>query len=31
MQVDTLNDEPEAYLVGWIFETIHNFLTNGTK
>jgi hypothetical protein len=31
MQLDAINDEPEAYLTGWIFETIHNFLTNGTK
>ena len=26
MQLDRINDEPEAYLTGWLFEQIYNFL-----
>jgi len=26
MEVDRFNDEPEAYLTGWLFEQIHSFL-----
>ena len=27
-KVDLHNDEPEAYLVGWLFDQINNFLNN---
>jgi len=26
MEVDRYNDEPEAYLTGWLFDQINNFL-----
>tara|TARA_R110000868_G_scaffold251154_2_gene507892 strand:+ start:230 stop:565 length:336 start_codon:yes stop_codon:yes gene_type:complete len=26
MEVDRYNDEPEAYLTGWLFDQIYNFL-----
>lgn len=26
MEVDRYNDEPEAYLIGWLFDQINNFL-----
>lgn len=26
MELDVYNDEPEAYLTGWLFEKIYNFL-----
>ena len=26
MQLDRINDEPEAYLTGWLFDEIYNFL-----
>ncbi len=26
MEIDRYNDEPEAYLVGWLFDEIYNFL-----
>jgi hypothetical protein len=26
MEVDIYNDEPEAYLTGWLFDQIYNFL-----
>lgn len=25
MQIDRVNDEPEAYLTGWLFDEIYNF------
>lgn len=27
-EIDLCNDEPEAYLTGWLFDQINNFLTN---
>jgi hypothetical protein len=27
MELDRYNDEPEAYLTGWLFDQIHEFLT----
>lgn len=30
MQLDQYNDEPEAYLTGWLFDKIYDFL-NGNK
>ena len=27
MELDRYNDEPEAYLTGWLFDEIHNFLS----
>lgn len=26
MELDRFNDEPEAYLTGWLFDSIYNFL-----
>jgi len=26
MELDRYNDEPEAYLIGWLFNEIYNFL-----
>lgn len=26
MEIDRYNDEPEAYLTGWLFDQIYNFL-----
>jgi hypothetical protein len=28
MQLDRDNDEPQAYLMGWLFEEIDKFLKN---
>jgi len=28
VELDRLNDEPEAYLSGWLFDQIYNFLHN---
>ena len=28
IQLDVINDEPEAYLTGWLFEQIYKFLNN---
>jgi len=28
MELDRYNDEPEAYLMGWLFEQINKFLNN---
>lgn len=28
MELDRFNDEPEAYLTGWLFDEIYNFLKN---
>ena len=28
IQLDVINDEPEAYLIGWLFEQVEKFLTN---
>lgn len=28
MQLDRHNDEPEAYLTGWLFDEIYNFIKN---
>lgn len=30
MDLDRYNDEPEAYLTGWLFDEIYNFLKNKT-
>jgi len=31
MLVDRFNDEPEAYLTGWLFDEIFNFLNKNKK
>lgn len=31
MELDRYNDEPEAYLTGWLFEEIYRFLTTHPK
>lgn len=30
MELDRYNDEPEAYLTGWLFDEIYNFLKSNT-
>lgn len=31
MELDRYNDEPEAYLTGWLFDQIYNFLNKTGK
>lgn len=31
MLLDRYNDEPEAYLTGWLFDEIYKFLNNNNK
>lgn len=31
MELDRYNDEPEAYLTGWLFQQIHDFLNKDIK
>jgi hypothetical protein len=31
MEVDRYNDEPEAYLTGYLFDEIYNFLNSAKK